>query len=104
MGNALAQVPKAQHQNNDAEGLKTWRHLADHLRARLPKLAARMDKAKAGIIAFMALPRAHWPKLHSKNLIERLNKEVKRRADVVGIFYQRGVDHPFRRRRSARTK
>jgi len=98
MRNALAHVPKAQHQmvaaairsvfaqNTQAEGSKTWRHVADQLRARLPKLAALMDEAEADVIAFMAFPRAHWPKLHSTNPIERLNKEVKRRADVVGIF------------------
>ena len=45
-----------------------------------------MDEAEADVIAFMAFPRAHWPKLHSTNPIERLNKEVKRHADVVGIF------------------
>ena len=73
-------------QNTQAEGSKTWRHVADQLRARLPKLAALMDEAEADVIAFMAFPRAHWPKLHSTNPIERLNKEVKRRADVVGIF------------------
>ena len=57
--------------------------MADQLRARLPKLAVLMDEAKLDVIAF---PRAHWPKLHSTNPIERLNKEVKCRADVVGIF------------------
>ena len=98
MRNALAHVPKAQHQmvaaairsvfaqNTQAEGSKTWRHVADQLRARLPKLAALMAEAVADVLAFMAFPRAHWPKLHSTNPIERLNKEVKRRADVVGIF------------------
>ena len=56
-------------QNTPAEGSKTWRHVADKLRARLPKLAALMDEAEAVVIAFMAFPRAHWPKLHSTNPI-----------------------------------
>ena len=73
-------------QETQQEGSKAWRHVADQLRPRFPKLAALMDDAEADVIAFMAFPRAHWPKLHSTNPLERLNKEVKRRADVVGIF------------------
>ena len=45
-----------------------------------------MDEAETDVLAFMDFPRAHWPKLHSTNPLERLNKEVKRRANVVGIF------------------
>lgn len=98
MRNALAYVPKAQHQmvaaairsvfaqETQAEGSRVWRQVADQLRARLPKLAVLMDEAEADVIAFMAFPRPHWQKLHSTNPLERLNKEVKRRADVVGIF------------------
>ena len=98
MRNALAHVSKAEHsmvsaairsvfaQDNQAAASQTWRHVADQLRQRFGKLAALMDDAEADVIAFMAFPRAHWPKLHSTNPIERLNKEVKRRADVVGIF------------------
>ena len=98
MRNALAHVSKAEHsmvsaairsvfaQDNQAAASQTWRHVADQLRQRFGKLAALMDDAEADVIAFMAFPRAHWPKLHSTNPIERLNKEVKRRSDVVGIF------------------
>ncbi len=98
MRNALAHVSKAEHsmvsaairsvfaQDNQAAASQTWRHVADQLRKRFGKLAALMDDAEADVLAFMAFPRAHWPKLHSTNPIERLNKEVKRRADVVGIF------------------
>jgi transposase-like protein len=63
-----------------------WRHVADQLRPRFPKLAAAMGAVEADVLAFMAFPRAHWPKLHATNPLERLNKEVKRRANVVGIF------------------
>lgn len=98
MRNALAHAPKAHHsmvsaairsvfaQDTQAAAAQTWRQVADQLRPRLPKLAALMDEAEADVIAFMAFPRPHWPKLHSTNPIERVNKEVKRRADVVGIF------------------
>ena len=71
---------------DQAAASRTWRHVADQLRARFPRLAGLLDNAEADVLAFMAFPRAHWPKLHSTNPIERLDKEVKRRADVVGIF------------------
>jgi transposase-like protein len=65
---------------------QTWRHVADQLRPRWPKLAALMDDSEHDVLAYMALPSQHRTKLHSTNALERLNKEVKRRADVVGIF------------------
>lgn len=79
MGTAFAQ--------DTAEDAKAqWRKIADQLRTTLPKLGRFMDEAETDVLAYMSFPPEHWVKLHSTNGLERLNGEVKRRTDVVGIF------------------
>jgi putative transposase len=65
---------------------KTWDEVRDQLAARFPKIGPLMDEAKTEVLAFTAFPRAHWSKIWSTNPLERVNKEIKRRARVVGIF------------------
>jgi putative transposase len=73
-------------QEDAAAARAQWRKVADQLRPNLPKLAAFMDEAEADVLAYMTFPREHWSKIHSVNPLERLNGEVKRRTNVVGIF------------------
>jgi len=98
MRNALAHAPKGQRQTvaalirtafaqeTEADARRQWRVVADQLRERLPKLAKLMDEAEADVLAFMTFPKAHRLQIHSTNPLERLNAEIKRRTDVVGIF------------------
>ena len=96
--NALALVPKSAAelvaasirtvfaQPDTASGREQWRKVADGFRARFPRLADLMDGAEDEVLAYLSVPRAHWRQVWSTNPLERLNKEVKRRSDVVGIF------------------
>jgi putative transposase len=96
--NLLAHVPRAQvdmvaavfrtiFAQPDPESMATtWDQVRDQLAARFPKIGPLMDDAKVEVLAFNAFPRAHWRKIWSTNPLERLNKEIKRRARVVGIF------------------
>ena len=98
MRNALAHVPRKQHsmvaavirtafvQENQQEARQQWRETADKLRERFAKVAELMDSAEDDVLAFMSFPKEHWPQLASTNSLERLNKEIKRRSRVVGIF------------------
>jgi putative transposase len=98
MRNALAHAGKSSRRvvsafiatafaQDSAEAAKVqWRKVADQLRPKLPKLAAFMDEAEDDVLAYMGFPAEHWSKLHSTNGLERLNGEIKRRTEVVGIF------------------
>ena len=79
-----------------------WRTVADQIRPKVPKLAAIMDEAETDVLAYMTFPREHRVQLHSTNPIERVNGEIKRSTEAVGIFRRRL--HPPGRRNPARTE
>jgi transposase-like protein len=98
MRNALAHAPAKSRtamaamlktifvQETKAEAEKQWDIVAEALREKQPKLGALMDASRDDVLAYMSFPREHWAQIASTNPLERVNREVKRRADVIGIF------------------
>ena len=96
--NLLALVPKAHQEMVSAafrsifaladpdDVLARYDEVTDTVQARFPKAAESLRYARSDVLAFAAFPREHWRKIWSNNPLERLNKEVKRRSNVVGIF------------------
>lgn len=98
MRNALAHAPTKQRtavaamlktifaQESKADAEAQWAIVADALREKQPKLGALLDASRDDVLAYMSFPREHWTQIASTNPLERVNREVKRRADVIGIF------------------
>jgi len=96
--NALAYASKGQRQmvlalintvfaQESGDAARTqWDVVADQLRTKFPKLGKMLDETKTDVLAFMDFPKAHRTQIASTNPLERVNAEIKRRTDVVGIF------------------
>jgi putative transposase len=83
---AMLKTIFAQETKAEAEAEAQWAIVADALREKQPKLGALMDTSRDDVLAYMDFPKEHWAQIASTNPLERVNREIKRRADVIGIF------------------
>ena len=80
---AIRQIFRAETASQGRDHLD---EVVDRLKAPAPKIARLLDDAADDLLAYYQFPRDHWPKLRSTNPLERVNKEIGRRSDVVGIY------------------
>jgi putative transposase len=98
MRNALSLVPKTAQQmvgatirtafaQPDSQSARQqWRRISEGFRSRFPRLTELMEEAEEDVLSYAAFPAEHWQKIWSNYPLERVNKEIKRRTNVVGIF------------------
>ena len=92
----------------NAEGYEQAKDRVTHVLERLselaPKVCGLLERAEEDLLAFYQLPGEHWTKIRSTNPLERVNKEIGRRTDVVGIFPKRRCGDPLGRRAALRAE